>query len=72
MSARCEIEITKDGMFWPFVWRWKLVYHGEGWPSPGARWARRSGEALTKDRARRRALAVKRQIEEDEVYVIHE
>ena len=49
-----KIEITHDGM-WPLTWSWKLR---RSYP-----WAFRCGDALTKDRALRRALEAKRSVQ---------
>jgi hypothetical protein len=59
-----EIEITRGGM-WPTVWKWSVrtVY-----PAP---YASRYGDAITKDRARRKALKAKRSMERDDVRVIY-
>ena len=56
-----EVELTRDGMF-PFPWRWKVVMF------IGGRYERsRQGDALTKDRAHRKAAAAKISMTQDDV-----
>lgn len=59
-----EVEITHDG-WWPFKWSW-TVERRIGYD---VKWRR--GDALTKDRARRKALAAKRSMQEDDVTVVY-
>ena len=63
-----EIEIKRDGVIWPFVWSWRVVRR-EGRPSYGT--SVRSGDSLTKDRARRKALKAKRSMQDDDVTVVY-
>jgi hypothetical protein len=59
-----EIEITRDGM-WPFVWEWQT------WKRWGYKQDLRVGSAMTKERARKKALAAKRSMENDDVRVTY-
>jgi hypothetical protein len=66
-----EIKIERNGM-WPFYWRWSVMrdeIDERGQSTPSA-FAFRFGEATTKDRARRKALKVRRSLEEDDVRVV--
>ena len=61
-----EIEITRNGI-WPTPWRWQVVRRQR---SPYD-FTVRSGDAFTKDRARKKALKAKRSIENDDVKVVY-
>lgn len=61
-DIRWEIEIRRSGT-WPTVWRWS-VYCWDGNHS-----SIRTGDAITKNRARREAIKAKLSIERDDVTV---
>src|SRR3978361_1784303 len=61
-----EVSITKDGI-WPTTWRWEVRRKQEN-PYD---YKYRFGTSLTKDRARRKALKVKRSIEDDDVKEVY-
>jgi hypothetical protein len=58
-----EVEIENMGD-WIGRWRWTVVQRGDGYKI-------RMGRAMTKDRARRKALRAKRRMEVDDVTVVH-
>lgn len=59
-----EIKIEHDGM-WPTKWSWVVTKRGNSLGD----FACRSGEALTKDRARRKAIEAKLSMENEDVKV---
>lgn len=61
-QVRWEIDIRRDGM-WPTVWTWKV------WRKDGIHYSLRTGDAMTKNRARREAVKAKLSMERDDVTV---
>lgn len=64
-----EINIKHNGM-WPFTWSWDVVQRRPR-PIVAEFIAMRSGDALTKDRARRKALKAKASMETEDVTVTY-
>jgi hypothetical protein len=62
-----QVEIKKNG-FWPLRWSW-VVHRRQVNPYNSSC---RIGESFTKDCARRKALKVKRSMEDDDVRVVYQ
>jgi hypothetical protein len=58
-------EITRDGM-WPTKWRWNVQRHRRHPFELDSR----GGEALTKERARRKAIRARLSMERDDVRIV--